>query len=46
MSESVSDEEINSEESYAENESFDMSEAEEEDVAARLVGALNVDPAS
>src|SRR6266700_1311447 len=34
VSESVSDEEINSEESYAENESFDMSEAEEEVVAA------------
>jgi hypothetical protein len=34
VSESVSDEEINTEESYAENESFDMSEAEEEDVAA------------
>ena len=34
VSESVSDEEINSEESYAENESFDMSEAEEEEVAA------------
>ena len=34
VSESVSDEEINSEESYAENESFDMSEAEEDEVAA------------
>jgi hypothetical protein len=34
VSESVSDEEINSEESYAENESFDMSDAEEEEVAA------------
>ncbi len=34
VSESVSDEEINTEESYAENESFDMSEAEEEEVAA------------
>src|SRR5438270_8462114 len=34
VSESVSDEEVNSEESYAENESFDMSEAEEEEVAA------------
>jgi hypothetical protein len=34
VSESVPDEEINSEESYAENESFDMSEAEEEEVAA------------
>src|SRR2546430_971475 len=34
VSESVSDEEINSEDSYAENESFDMSEAEEEEVAA------------
>jgi hypothetical protein len=34
VSESVSDEEINSEESYAENESFDMSESEEDEVAA------------
>src|SRR5438270_7356999 len=34
VSEEVSNDEINSEESYAENESFDMSEAEEEDVAA------------
>jgi len=34
VSESVSDEEVNNEESYAENESFDMSEAEEEEVAA------------
>src|SRR6266446_1625675 len=34
VSESVSDEEINSEESYAENESFEMSESEEEEVAA------------
>jgi hypothetical protein len=34
VSESVSDEEINTEESYAENESFDMSEAEENEVAA------------
>jgi hypothetical protein len=34
VTESVSDEEINSEDSYAENESFDMSEAEEDDVAA------------
>jgi len=34
VSESISDEEINSEEAYAENESFDMSEAEEEEVAA------------
>jgi len=33
-SESVSNEEISSEESYVENESFDMSEAEEEEVAA------------
>ena len=33
VSESVSDEEINSEESYAENESFDMSESEEDEVA-------------
>jgi hypothetical protein len=34
VSENVSDEEINSEDSYAENESFDMSEAEEDEVAA------------
>ncbi len=34
VSESVSDEEINSEESFVENEMFDMSEAEEEEVAA------------
>jgi hypothetical protein len=34
VSESVSDEEINSEEAYAEHESFDMSQAEEEEVAA------------
>jgi hypothetical protein len=34
VTESVSDEEINSEDSYAENESFDMSEAEEDEVAA------------
>jgi hypothetical protein len=34
VSESVSDEEINSEESYAESESFDMSESEEDEVAA------------
>src|SRR6266478_3492461 len=34
VSESVSDEDGNSEESYAENESFDMSAAEEEEVAA------------
>jgi len=34
VSESVSDEEISSEEAYAEHESFDMSEAEEEEVAA------------
>jgi hypothetical protein len=34
VSESVSDEEINSEESYAENESFDMSESEEDEVAS------------
>jgi hypothetical protein len=34
VSESVSEEEINSEDSYAENESFDMSEAEEDEVAA------------
>jgi vacuolar-type H+-ATPase subunit D/Vma8 len=34
VSESVSDEEINSEEAYAEHESFDMSEAEEQEVAA------------
>ena len=34
VTESVSEEEINSEDSYAENESFDMSEAEEEEVAA------------
>src|SRR5437764_12766428 len=33
VSESVSDEEISSEDSYAENESFDMSEAEEDEVA-------------
>src|SRR5438105_2453661 len=33
VTESVSDEEINSEDSYAENESFDMSEAEEDEVA-------------
>src|SRR6266567_3318320 len=34
VDESVSDEEINSEDSYAENESFDMSEGEEDQVAA------------
>ena len=34
VSDDVSDEEISSEESYAENESFDMSEAEEDEVAA------------
>jgi hypothetical protein len=34
VSEDVSDEEVNSEDSYAENESFDMSEAEEDEVAA------------
>lgn len=34
VSESVSDAEISSEESYAETESFDMSDAEEEEVAA------------
>jgi hypothetical protein len=34
VSESVSNEEISSEESYAEHESFDMSEGEEEEVAA------------
>src|SRR5436190_1022585 len=34
ISESVSEEEINSEEAYAEHESFDMSEAEEQEVAA------------
>src|SRR6266480_43230 len=34
VSEDVSEEEINSEDSYAENESFDMSEAEEDEVAA------------
>ena len=34
VSESVSDEEISSEESYAEHESFDMSKGEEEEVAA------------
>jgi hypothetical protein len=34
VSESVSNEEIGSEESYVENESFDMSEAEEQEVAA------------
>src|SRR5438270_7838457 len=34
VTESVSEEEINSEDSYAENESFDMSEAEEDEVAA------------
>ena len=34
VSESVSDEEMSSEESYVENESFDMSDAEEEEVAA------------
>lgn len=34
VSESVSNQEISSEESYVENESFDMSEAEEEEVAA------------
>jgi hypothetical protein len=34
VSESVSDEEINSEGAYAEHESFDMSEAQEEQVAA------------
>ncbi|HZR78239.1 MAG TPA: hypothetical protein VFA58_03480 [Chthoniobacterales bacterium] len=34
VSESISDEEIKSEDSYAENESFDMSEAEENEVAA------------
>src|SRR5437763_3213465 len=34
VSDEVSGEEINSEESYAENESFDMSEAEEDEVAA------------
>src|SRR6266436_5099940 len=33
VSEDVSEEEINSEDSYAENESFDMSEAEEDEVA-------------
>jgi hypothetical protein len=33
VTESVSDEEINREDSYAENESFDMSEAEENEVA-------------
>jgi len=33
VTESVSEEEINSEDSYAENESFDMSEAEEDEVA-------------
>jgi len=34
VSESVSDEEINSEEAYAGHESFDMSEAQEKQVAA------------
>lgn len=34
VSESLSNEEIGSEESYVENESFDMSEAEEQEVAA------------
>jgi hypothetical protein len=34
VTESISEEEINSEDSYAENESFDMSEAEEDEVAA------------
>ena len=34
VNEAVSDEEVKTEESYAENESFDMSEAEEEEVAA------------
>jgi hypothetical protein len=34
VSESVSEEEISSQESYAENESFDMSDAEKEQVAA------------
>jgi hypothetical protein len=34
VTESVSDEEVSSEESYAESESFDMSESEEEEVAA------------
>jgi hypothetical protein len=34
VSEPLSEEEINSEDSYAENESFDMSEAEEDEVAA------------
>jgi len=34
LSESISDEEVNSEDSYAENESFDMNEAEEDQVAA------------
>jgi len=34
VNEAVSDEEMKTEESYAENESFDMSEAEEEEVAA------------
>jgi hypothetical protein len=34
VSESVADEEINSEESFVENESFDLSEAEKEEVAA------------
>src|SRR5438067_4402359 len=34
VDESVSDEEINSEDSYAENQSFDMSEGEEDEVAA------------
>jgi hypothetical protein len=33
VSDTVSEEEINSEDSYAENESFDMSEAEEDEVA-------------